>query len=182
MHVPWDASLAARFRCASGRAELRNVLRAFARRVPAVRYCQGLNFIAALLLVVFQNEARSKRGQVLKQGGGKSGRKIETVCISHSRTALNHALPNLLPNQNPSRQRKEQAFWTLVCAFDALGCEGYYTDRMLLLRTDMQVLGTFMKVKCPKVAKAKHGRDGTPIRGWALVEGLPFFWVTSSLI
>lgn len=39
----------------------------------------------------------------------------------------------------------------------------------------MQVLGTFMKVKCPKVAKAKHGRDGTPIRGWALVEGLPFF-------
>ena len=43
---------------------------------------------------------------------------------------------------------------------------------MLLLRTDMQVLGTFMKVKCPKVAKAKHGRDGTPIRGgWALVEG-----------
>lgn len=46
---------------------------------------------------------------------------------------------------------------------------------MLLLRTDMQVLGTFMKVKCPKVAKAKHGRDGTPIRGWALVEGLPFF-------
>eukprot|EP00434_Breviolum_minutum_P029635 symbB.v1.2.026200.t1/scaffold2557.1/size76417/5 len=92
-----------KFRCASGRAELRNVLRAFARRVPAVRYCQGLNFIAALLLVVFQNE--------------------------------------------------EQAFWTLVCAFDALGCEGYYTDRMLLLRTDMQVLGTFMKVKCPKVAK-----------------------------
>lgn len=72
---PMDASLAARFRCASGRAELRNVLRAFARRVPAVRYCQGLNFIAALLLVVFQNEARSKRGQVLKQGGGKPGEK-----------------------------------------------------------------------------------------------------------
>ena len=83
MHVPWDASLGARFRCASGRAELRNVLRAFARRVPAVRYCQGLNFIAALLLVVFQNEARSKRGQVLKRGGGKPGRKIETVCIPY---------------------------------------------------------------------------------------------------
>lgn len=92
-----------KFRCAAGRGELRNVLLAFARRCPAVRYCQGLNFIAALLLVVFQNE--------------------------------------------------EQAFWTLVCAFDALGVEGYYTDRMLLLRADMQVLQAFMKVKCPKVAK-----------------------------
>ena len=101
------------------------------------------------------------------------------TCFTH--TALNHTLPDHLPNQNPSRQWKEQAFWTLVCAFDALGCEGYYTDRMLLLRTDMQVLGTFMKVKCPKVAKvAKHGRDGTPLCGWWMVVGFrggfPIFW------
>eukprot|EP00438_Fugacium_kawagutii_P017896 Skav201913 [mRNA] locus=scaffold3992:144534:147349:+ [translate_table: standard] len=70
---------------ASGRGELRNVLRAFARRCPAVRYCQGLNFIAALLLV-------------------------------------------------------EQAFWTLVCAFDALGVEGYYTDRMELTRLNVDLM------------------------------------------
>ena len=49
---------------------------------------------------------------------------------------------------------EERAFWTLVCAFDALGVEGYYTDRMVLLRADMQVLQAFMKMKCPKVAKA----------------------------
>ena len=53
---------------------------------------------------------------------------------------------------------EEQAFWTLVCAFDALGVEGYYTDRMLLLRADMQVLQAFMKLKCPKVAKVWAAR------------------------
>lgn len=92
-----------KFRCASGRAELRNVLRAFARRCPAVQYCQGMNFIAALLLVVHENE--------------------------------------------------EQAFWTLVCAFDALGVESYYTEGMVLLRADMQVLASFLQAYCPKVAK-----------------------------
>ncbi|CAJ1366401.1 unnamed protein product [Effrenium voratum] len=93
-----------KFRCAAGRAELRNVLWAFARRCPAVRYCQGLNFIAGLLLVVLQNE--------------------------------------------------EQAFWTLVCAFDALGVEGYYTEGMTLLRADLQVLTSFLSSKCPRVARA----------------------------
>lgn len=52
---------------------------------------------------------------------------------------------------------QEQAFWTLVCAFDALGVEGYYTDRMVLLRADIQVLTQFMKLKCPKVAKDGSG-------------------------
>lgn len=48
-----------KFRSADGRAELRNVLRAFARHLPEVRYCQGLNFISALLLIVFQDEERA---------------------------------------------------------------------------------------------------------------------------
>jgi len=48
-----------RFRTAAGRAELRNVLRAFASHSPAVQYCQGLNFIAGLLLVVFLDEERA---------------------------------------------------------------------------------------------------------------------------
>lgn len=56
----------------------------------------------------------------------------------------------------------------MVCAFDALGVEGYYTDRMLLLRADMQVLQAFMKVKCPKVAKVGGGAWGG---GWGLVGG-----------
>lgn len=91
------------FRTAAGRGQLRNVLHAFARRRPSIQYCQGLNFIAGLLLAVFRNE--------------------------------------------------EQSFWALVCAFDALGVEGYYVEGMTLLRADMQVLATFMKCKCPKVAK-----------------------------
>ncbi|CAE7250654.1 TBC1D2, partial [Symbiodinium natans] len=92
-----------KFRCAAGRAELRNVLRAFSRRCPAVRYCQGMNFIAALLLVVSQDE--------------------------------------------------ERAFWMFVCAFDALGVEGYYTEGMTLLRADMQVLASCMQAKCAKVSR-----------------------------
>jgi len=91
------------FRTAAGRGQLRNVLHAFARRRPSIQYCQGLNFIAGLLLAVFKNE--------------------------------------------------EQSFWALVCAFDALGVEGYYIEGMTLLRADMQVLASFMKCKCPKVAK-----------------------------
>ncbi|OLP91465.1 TBC1 domain family member 2A [Symbiodinium microadriaticum] len=92
-----------KFRCAAGRAELRNVLRAFSRRCPAVRYCQGMNFIAALLLIVSQDE--------------------------------------------------ERAFWMFVCAFDALGVEGYYTEGMTLLRADMQVLASCMQAKCAKVSR-----------------------------
>lgn len=91
-----------KFRTAAGRSELRNVLRAFAQHSPRVQYCQGLNFIAALLLVVFGDE--------------------------------------------------ERAFWALACAVECLGVEGYYTEGMTLLRADMQVLASFLAVKCPKVA------------------------------
>ena len=81
---------------------------------------------------------------------------------------------------------EEQAFWTLVCAFDALGVEGYYTDRMLLLRSDMQVLQAFMKVKCPKVAKVAGGAGGT----WGLgggpclsnVQGIVSIFLTKKVI
>lgn len=47
------------FRSVSGRSQLRNVLRAFASSVPKIQYCQGLNFIAAILLVVFSDEERA---------------------------------------------------------------------------------------------------------------------------
>ncbi|CAJ1435889.1 unnamed protein product, partial [Effrenium voratum] len=47
----------------------------------------------------------------------------------------------------------EQAFWTLVCTFDALGVEGYYTEGMTLLRADLQVLTSFLSSKCPRVAR-----------------------------
>lgn len=48
-----------KFRTAAGRGELRNVLSAFANYSPRVQYCQGLNFIAALLLVVQGDEERA---------------------------------------------------------------------------------------------------------------------------
>jgi len=47
------------FRAAAGRAQLRNVLRAYACYNPRIRYCQGLNFVAALLLVVFKDDERA---------------------------------------------------------------------------------------------------------------------------
>eukprot|EP00747_Dinoflagellata_sp_TGD_P187252 gnl/TRDRNA2_/TRDRNA2_44812_c0_seq1.p1 gnl/TRDRNA2_/TRDRNA2_44812_c0~~gnl/TRDRNA2_/TRDRNA2_44812_c0_seq1.p1 ORF type:complete len:446 (+),score=90.00 gnl/TRDRNA2_/TRDRNA2_44812_c0_seq1:69-1340(+) len=91
-----------KFRSEAGMTELRNVLHAFARHSPKVRYCQGLNFIAALLLVHLE---------------------------------------------------EERAFWALVSAMDSLGCEGYYTEGMILLRADIVVLETLLKQKCPKTAK-----------------------------
>lgn len=48
-----------RFRAEKGQTELRNVLRAFANHSPRVQYCQGLNFIAAVLLAVFGDEERA---------------------------------------------------------------------------------------------------------------------------
>jgi len=42
-----------------GRTRLRSVLHAFANHSPRINYCQGLNFIAALLLVVFEDEERA---------------------------------------------------------------------------------------------------------------------------
>lgn len=48
-----------RFRTSAGQAELRNVLRAFALSFPSVGYCQGLNFIAGMMILVFESEERS---------------------------------------------------------------------------------------------------------------------------
>mmetsp|Transcript_98311 Transcript_98311/g.194795 ORF Transcript_98311/g.194795 Transcript_98311/m.194795 type:complete len:380 (-) Transcript_98311:349-1488(-) len=47
------------FRMESGQAELRNVLQAFANHSPRVQYCQGLNFIAALLLLIMRDPERA---------------------------------------------------------------------------------------------------------------------------
>ena len=50
-------------------------------------------------------------------------------------------------------QDEERAFWMFVCAFDALGVEGYYTEGMTLLRADMHVLASCMQAKCAKVSR-----------------------------
>jgi len=47
------------FCAAAGRAKLRNVLRGYACYNPRVKYCQGLNFLAAMLVVVFGDEERA---------------------------------------------------------------------------------------------------------------------------
>jgi len=103
------------FRTVAGRSQLRNVLHALAAHAPLVQYCQGLNFIAAVLLMVFGCEERS--------------------------------------------------FWALICAFDFLGVERYYTEGMPLLRADMRALAITLKRKCPKVANRlqKEGIDLTAI-------------------
>jgi hypothetical protein len=46
-------------RRSSGRAQLRNVLRVFAVHFPHIQYCQGLNYIAAMLLIVFGDEEKA---------------------------------------------------------------------------------------------------------------------------
>lgn len=53
-----------KFRELAGQAELRNVLRAFAHHSPRVQYCQGLNYIAALMLIVFVEEETAFWGLV----------------------------------------------------------------------------------------------------------------------
>lgn len=47
------------FREESGRNWLRNVLHAYACFSPRVQYCQGLNFITGLLLIIFKCEERA---------------------------------------------------------------------------------------------------------------------------
>lgn len=48
-----------RFRLEAGQSELRSVLTAFAQHCPRVQYCQGLNFIAALFLIVMEDAERA---------------------------------------------------------------------------------------------------------------------------
>jgi len=47
------------FRTEAGRSKLRSVLHAYACHCPQIGYCQGMNFIAALLLLVFLDEERT---------------------------------------------------------------------------------------------------------------------------
>eukprot|EP00929_Paragymnodinium_shiwhaense_P002621 TRINITY_DN102923_c0_g1_i1.p1 TRINITY_DN102923_c0_g1~~TRINITY_DN102923_c0_g1_i1.p1 ORF type:complete len:488 (+),score=138.17 TRINITY_DN102923_c0_g1_i1:45-1466(+) len=48
-----------KFRTAAGQEALRKVLHAYARYSPRVLYCQGLNYIAALFLIVFEDEEKA---------------------------------------------------------------------------------------------------------------------------
>lgn len=49
----------ARVQTAEGQAELERVLLAVAYCVPDISYCQGMNYIAAVLLTVMDSEARA---------------------------------------------------------------------------------------------------------------------------
>lgn len=62
-------------------------------------------------------------------------------------------------------KNRERAFWALVCAVNFLGCEGYYTDGMTLLRADMRVLELLLQKKASKLARffRMHGVDLTAI-------------------
>ncbi len=48
-----------RFHSEEGQTQLRNVLRAYAAYDPEVAYCQGMNFIAGLLLLYMPSEAHA---------------------------------------------------------------------------------------------------------------------------
>ncbi|KAL6752645.1 rab-GTPase-TBC domain-containing protein [Haematococcus lacustris] len=58
-----------RFACPEGRRALRNVLTAYAAYDPDVGYCQGMNFLAGLLLMNLPTEALAFEGLVLLMKG-----------------------------------------------------------------------------------------------------------------
>merc|ERR1719240_167778 len=56
-------------------------------------------------------------------------------------------------------KNREKAFWALVCAVNFLGCEGYYTDSLALLRADMCVLELFLQKKASELARCLRMYD-----------------------
>lgn len=54
-----------RFKSQAGQLRLQRVLRAYAAHDPEVNYCQGMNFLAALLLVWMPSEAEAFGGLVV---------------------------------------------------------------------------------------------------------------------
>ena len=54
-----------RFKTAAGQMSLLRVLRAYAVHDPEVNYCQGMNFLAALLLIWMPSEADAFGGLVV---------------------------------------------------------------------------------------------------------------------
>ena len=54
-----------RFTTTAGKLGLQRVLRAYAAYDPEVNYCQGMNFLAALLLIWMPSEAEAFGGLVV---------------------------------------------------------------------------------------------------------------------
>lgn len=57
--------MCARFTTQTGKLGLQRVLRAYAAYDPEVNYCQGMNFLAALLLIWMPTEAEAFGGLVV---------------------------------------------------------------------------------------------------------------------
>eukprot|EP01066_Platyproteum_vivax_P015123 Platyproteum_vivax@DN6721_c0_g1_i1.p1 len=123
------------YKAASGLDQLGRVLHAFSLHCPKVGYCQGLNFIAAILLLFMPEElAFWSLVQIVNANSGaemsRSAASSKKVSRAQERKALHH------------RQ--------------GLEVPGYYQSGMLLLRADLLVLEELIVDKVPAVAHTFH--------------------------
>lgn len=117
---------------------LRRVLKAYCRHHPVVGYCQGMNFVAGLFLIILTN-TRTLSGVGGKQAAGENGE-------THKGTS---ASGELLLESN--------CYW----CFDSLCTKvlaRYYSEDMVELQVDQLVMQQLLEEKFP-TGKSNEGRD-----------------------
>lgn len=123
---------------AQGMASLRRLLRAYSLHNKAIGYCQGLNFVAGLLLEVRYKNAnvRTTRGPFGRAEGFPRAKLIE--------------LDPLFQFQFGQVVSEESAFWLLSYICEELHRD-YFTQKMAGAKSDIAALKDIVRKELPRL-------------------------------
>lgn len=147
-----------------------NVLRAVAARFPSIGYHQGLNFIAAVLLVQFVRPAPpvSLGGSVIAESGHRHRRVSEDA--AESRAASNHAdssrgaaraatgeaeaaatIRAAAVTTEEEREEEEEAYWTMSVLLDQRSMAGIFDAKSSFLQQFIERFDSLVRRVLPRL-------------------------------
>ncbi len=144
-----------------GKASLRRVLGAYAVRNPLVGYCQGLNFLAAMFLLVFIDTRVGEEAEIWETG--EAG--VEEDQGENELSAWNGSL------LGKGRAAEAAAFWCFTALVEQI-LTGYFDPMMINQQVDGLVFEQLVREVLPEIAV--HFDDvgvhvPTAVAGWFLV-------------
>lgn len=123
---------------AEGQASMRRVLRAYcAGRNPRTGYCQGMNFLAGMLLCAMSDDG----------AGGVGAGSAATNQFTKPSSQEGLFVASIL---TPAVE--ENAFWMMVVLIERLLPSDYYTDGLTGVRVDSQILLDLVTARLPSLA------------------------------
>lgn len=143
------------FKTEAGRQSLKRTLRAYARYNPIIGYCQGMNFVAGALLLVFQDYDRQyvdppDHSHDTRHPSAAAAREREEE--KKKKRKGGDEDKNTDTDEDKRTEAEALAFWALVHLIDRSGRVHYYTTQMPGCLIDARVLADLVSYQLPEVS------------------------------